>query len=354
MHIFRNYSAFIVVVSSAILVSFTNLAAGHDTSGFLFGYFGATDNYKNPLENKLFLKSSKKTTLALAPLVEAKTVADPTLSDKEDNDPSSPMVLGSSIVAENCPVLKDPEEDGGVAIYEVKDGDTVSSIAAANKINTNTILWANDMDNVDSIKPGDKLFIMPVSGLSYTVKKGDDIDSISKQYKADKDKIIAFNMLPANGDMKEGDSIIIPDGQKDIPKPTIQQQPPTSTGNLIAPRQYESFDLDGKRLAGNGSGSHSFPYGYCTWYVAQKRNIPWSGNAGTWLYKAKAAGYATSKTPRVGSVMVTSESWWGHVALVESVSGDTFTVSEMNYKGWAKKDVRTVNRGDRNIKGFIN
>ena len=254
------------------------------------------------------------------------------------------MFSGNSVIAENSPVLKDPEEEGGVLIYEVKNGDTIGSIALAHNISANTILWANEIDDIDSIMPGDKLFILAVSGLSYTVKKGDSLDSIAKEYKANKEKIIAFNMLPANEEIEEGEEIIIPDGQKEIPQPAPA---------IIAPRQYEDFNLNGQKLSGNSKNSHRFPYGYCTWYVAQKKYIPWSGNAGTWLYKAKSAGYATGKTPRVGSIMVSSESWWGHVAIVESVSGDSFTVSEMNYKGWGKRSTRTINKNNRVIKGFI-
>ena len=123
------------------------------------------------------------------------------------------MILqDQSMVASMSPVRMDPEEDGGVKIYEVKSGDTVSTIAANFHITINTILWANEIDNVDSIMPGDKIFILPVAGLSYTVKNGDTIDSIADKYKAQKDKIIAFNNLPANGDLTSGQEIIIPNG----------------------------------------------------------------------------------------------------------------------------------------------
>jgi surface antigen len=353
LHIFRNYSAFIVVVSSALLVASTNLAAGRESSGFLFGYFGSNENYDNPLKDRMFLQASKKTNVALAPLAEASTAPDP---NQKDDQAELPAVQGQALLAATCPVKKDPEEDGGVEIYEVQSGDTVSSIAKNHKVSVNTVMWANDLDNVDEIMPGDKIFILPVSGLSYTVKKGDSIDSIADKYKADKSKIIAFNDLHANGEVTEGQEIVIPDGQKDMPTPSPTQPSAgtsTSSGSTIIPqRPYESF---GKSTADSGrAGSgHGFPYGYCTWYVAQKRYVPWGGNAGTWLYHAKAAGYATGKAPRPGAIMVSSESWWGHVALVEKVSGGTFTVSEMNYAGFAKRSTRTIAVGSRTIKGFI-
>jgi len=336
-----------VVISCALLVSATNLAAGKESSGFLFGYFGNDDNYENPLADKMSLQINKKADLALVQLAQANTAPDPSA---KDNVPDQDLVMqGQALVAGTGPVRKDPEEDGGVKIYEVKTGDTVSSIAAKNHITINTILWANNLDDVDSIMPGDKIFILPVAGLSYTVKKGDDIDSIAKKYKADKEKIITYNDLPANGDLKEGEEVMIPDGKKDVPIPAPQPSSPQ-----ITTRPYESFSTPGKQVGPATGNGHVFPYGYCTWYVAQKRNIPWSGNAGTWLYHAKSMGYATSRTPSVGAIMVSSESWWGHVAIVEKVnSNGTFTISEMNYKGWAKKSTRTIDSKSRVIKGFI-
>lgn len=352
LHILQKYSALIVVISSALLVSATNLAAGHESSGFLFGYFGAEDNYENPLKDKMSLKNNNKTNVSLAPLAEASTAPDP--NSKNNDEEESLLVQGQALVAGFGPVKRDPEEDGGVIVYEVQSGDTVSSIAAKHKITVNTILWANEIDDVDSIMPGDKIFILPVSGLTYTVKKDDTVDKIAEKYKSNKEKIIAFNELPANGELEEGQEIVIPDGQKEIPRQLMPSPGTSGSGFGIAARPYESFDTLGKStLSGKPGSGHKFPYGYCTWYVASRRYVPWGGNAGTWLYHAKAAGYSTGKTPRVGSILVTSESWWGHVAIVEKVSGSQITVSEMNYRGWAKKSSRTIDVKNRVIKGYI-
>jgi surface antigen len=331
-----------------MLVSATNLTAGRESSGFLFGLGGSEENNENPLKDKFFLKNSQNSNLALAPLAQAKMASDPESIDLEKEEDESAMPQGQALVAGTSMARKDPQEDGGLIIYTVRDGDTISSIASNHKITINTILWANNIDDIDSIMPEDKIFILPVSGLSYTVKEGDTIEKIADEYKAEKDKIIAFNDMPANGEIEKGQEIIIPGGEKEIPVVTQPQQP---LG--IAARPYESFESAGKILSGKAGTGHSFPYGYCTWYVAQKRYVPWGGNAGTWLYRAKASGYSTGSKPKVGSIMVSSESWWGHVALVEKVSGSTITISEMNYKGWAKKSSRTIDARNRVIKGFI-
>ncbi len=343
-----------MVISSAFLVSATNISAGKESSGFLFGYLGSSgDNYENPLAKKLFLETDKQLGLALAPVAQASTSPDPSIKI-EDEEVSLVTMQGQALVAGTSPVKKDPQEDGGVQIYEVQTGDTVNAIALNFHISVNTILWANEIDNIDAIMPGDKIFILPASGLSYTVQKNDTIDSVANKYKANKEKIIAFNDLPANGELKDGQEIIIPDGQKEIIAPAPASNPSANAGApAIAARPYESFEVSGKKVGAASGNGHAFPYGYCTWYVAQRKNIPWSGNAGAWLYNAKSMGYATGKTPKAGSIMVSSESWWGHVAVVESVRGNEFTVSEMNYKGFAKKSTRTIVAGSRVIKGFI-
>ncbi len=361
VRLFRSYSAFSIVTSSALLVSVSNFTEGKDSESLLFGYIngaGASTEESLSSKHRIAAQINKKENLSLVPLgtvgsiVDTEQKDDASLFDMQ-NGVLERQVMLSSLAGSS--IARDPEEDGGVKIYTVQSGDTVSGIAAKNSITVNTILWANDLDNVDQIKPGDQIFILPVAGLTYKVATGDTIDSIAVKYQAEKDKIIAFNELPANGELQPGELIIIPDGRKEeVAKPATdggleRRQYATSTGGTATDISSGFRKLDGK--AGTG---HRFPYGYCTWYVAQKRFVPWSGNAGTWLYKAKAMGYRTGRAPAVGSIVVTTENrFYGHVALVEKVSGGNITVSEMNYVGWGKKSSRTLSASSRVIKGFI-
>jgi len=351
------------VVSSALLVSATNVASGKGNGSFLFGYLDGSSQAGEIASNKINGQVSRKNDLALVPLSKSSSAIDPTAKDEAA---SQSIIKNQGIMsASSASPMKDPEEDGGVKMYVVAEGDTLGSIATKNKVSVNTILWANDISNADQIKPGDTIFILPVSGIQYTVKVGDTIDSIVTKYKAEKDKVIAFNDLPANGDLEVGKDIVIPDGQgQTLAAPVATTSPttqnPTTPAGVIAPRQYANASggtpevSSGTTLSGKAGNGHGFPYGYCTWYVAQKRYVPWSGNAGTWLYHAKAGGYATGRTPKVGAIMVTTENrYYGHVAYVEKVNGDTITVSEMNYVGFAKRSTRTLSASSRAIKGFI-
>jgi surface antigen len=111
----------------------------------------------------------------------------------------------------------------------------------------------------------------------------------------------------------------------------------------------------GSRGAAAGPFPNHFAFGFCTWWVATRRFIPWLGNANQWPAGARAAGFAEGPMPKVGAVMVTAESSIGHVAYVESASADgsMWTVSEMNFTAWDVVDHRTIHRGQVPLVTFI-
>src|SRR3989344_8605730 len=76
-----------------------------------------------------------------------------------------------------------------ISQYTVQEGDTVSFIASDFGVSINTIIWANNLKNIDSIRPGDELTIPPINGVIHTVKKGDTLGSIAKKYGAQEQEI---------------------------------------------------------------------------------------------------------------------------------------------------------------------
>jgi peptidoglycan DL-endopeptidase CwlO len=133
---------------------------------------------------------------------------------------------------------------------------------------------------------------------------------------------------------------------------------PGATGPTLI-GQRVTAPSTGSSQVGPGVGytvaaGNRFPYGYCTYYVYNRKPVPWLGNAWQWYGQAQAYGWATGSTPRVGAIMVTWESSFGHVAYVESVSSDgSWTVSEMNFVGWAIVDTRHIKPGGVPLIGFI-
>jgi len=96
--------------------------------------------------------------------------------------------------------------------YRVGKGDTLSSIAEHFGISLNTLLWANDLSQKSVLKLGQKLVILPVSGLVHHVKKGNTVGGIAKLYKGDVRKIVAVNGLSSEDDIFIGDIVIVPGG----------------------------------------------------------------------------------------------------------------------------------------------
>jgi len=360
LSLFREHSATIVVAVCVILVAFINLSSAKGARGSIFGSLALGPQNPDPLKGKLAIQNEKKNNLATAPLSGPGYLTDvAVLSAEEQNNAASdyeimamamPTAQSQVLLAAYNPQVSSAGRQE-MKIYQVKDGDTVGLIAAKNGISANTILWANDLTETSVIKPGDKLTILPVTGIKYKVQKGDSLEAIVNKYNVDKQKALAYNDLPADEKLREGQALILPDGY--VSSPTA---PAAGTTRLAIAGQTSTAPYPSAyspiRMSGGGSG-HRFPYGYCTWYVAQRRYVPWGGNAISWLSNARSSGKATGSAPRPGAIMVSGESRWGHVALVESVSGNSFTISEMNYAGFGKKSTRTISTGSRIAKGFI-
>lgn len=249
----------------------------------------------------------------------------------------------------------------GVIKYEIKDGDTVSSIAKKFSIDAATILEENDLYADDIIKSGMTLSILPVSGATERVDSGQTLSGIAKKHNVDEETIKKYNNLLLASDIEEGQILIIPDGSREIKERPRPVQPDTllARGNNSSPAAStssagSSTPTDRSYGSRGQYSANGFPAGYCTWYVATRRgDVTWRGNAGQWLTNAQAQGRATGRVPAVGSIMVTSESWWGHVAIVTGVQGNTVYVSEMNYAGYGIESTRAVSNSSGVIKGYI-
>ena len=108
--------------------------------------------------------------------------------------------------------IDDSATTGQISKYTVRKGDILASIAKMYGVTTNTILWANNV-TAASIKEGQSLIILPVSGTLHTVVKGDTLKSIAKKYKGDVGEIAQFNGLESDSLLVLGDTIVIPDGE---------------------------------------------------------------------------------------------------------------------------------------------
>lgn len=148
--------------------------------------------------------------------------------------------------------------------YEVQSGDTLSGIASKFDISTDTIKWANNLDDIHTIKPGQKLKILPVSGVAHMVKSGDTLASVAKKYSAEQQPILdfPFNDIPDDLKLKVGQVLIVPDG-------TPPQAPAAPKSHPVP--QYLAEGPASPAFSAPGGGSFVWPVRgvltqYFSWY----------------------------------------------------------------------------------------
>lgn len=102
----------------------------------------------------------------------------------------------------------------GIIDYIVQAGDSVSTIAANFGVSVNTILWENDLNAYSLIRPGNKLAILPVSGIAHKVVRGDTLAAIASKYGADANTVLETNKLASAEMLSVGQKLIIPGAKK--------------------------------------------------------------------------------------------------------------------------------------------
>jgi len=108
--------------------------------------------------------------------------------------------------------------------YEVQSGDTLSTIGEKFQVTVETIRYANDLSDVDSLAVGKKLIILPVSGVRHEVKSGDTVESIAEKYKVSPQTVIDFNYLNEPFALNIGDSLTVPEATIPRPVPVVPAQ----------------------------------------------------------------------------------------------------------------------------------
>jgi surface antigen/peptidoglycan hydrolase CwlO-like protein len=177
---------------------------------------------------------------------------------------------------------------------------------------------------------------------------------------------IAFTQASAlEGDLADDSSRLLSDLMNRNDVFNTLRGPARLIAAEIATIDEEIADDEAGSPVGSGSCRYDFAYGECTWYVAQRRCIPWGGNADQWYYNAAAMGFKEGHMPVAGAVVVfwpggDGASRVGHVAYVEAVGPadgipqGEFKFSEMNaLAGWDRVDYRVLPNNSSGIQGFI-
>jgi LysM repeat protein len=286
----------------------------------------------------IFAKESTKVSDAtqVEQVLSAQTV--PLLKAAINSDPN-PVTGGGDIIVEDGALVPDGEigvkekkvntrtANGEISVYVVREGDTLSQIAEMYDVSAKTILWANNIANAATIKPGDALVILPITGVRHVVKSGDTIASIAKKYSGDAEEILSYNQLASASELGVGDTILIPDGTISAPQPAKTATPKKTTGT-------------GAVASGAGSAgfTHPLPGSVRTQGIHGYNGVDLAAGAGTPILAAAA-----------GEVIVAKSAGWnggyGNYVVIKHANGAQTL--------YAHNSSNAVAAGDRVVQGEV-
>lgn len=154
---------------------------------------------------------------------------------------SSPVLSTATAAATDFYTLQAEEvrqyRGGTVIDHIVAEGETIASIAEHYGLRQETIFWENNLTESSTIKPGDKLLILPVDGVLHKVQRGETIYSIGKKYGLDGSQVQMIVDYPFNEFLNDetfelvvGQNLIVPEGVK--PNQKVASSPSTTLGRI--------------------------------------------------------------------------------------------------------------------------
>lgn len=223
-----------------------------------------------------------------------------------NSDPSPTPDNGGGTIVNDSALVASPAPDQSVdslsgatptsdqiSVYVVRTGDTLSAIAKMFGVSPNTILWANDIPRAGSVKVGQKLVILPVSGTQHTVKKGDTIEKIAALYKAEADDIRESNNIEGGDILAVGENIIIPNGvESEAPSVSPVKTIKKALGSLVNTVSSPTVSTDGYFVRPTAGRKTQGIHGH--------NGIDFHASKGTSVVAAAA-----------GTVVVSRDSGWG-------------------------------------------
>jgi murein DD-endopeptidase MepM/ murein hydrolase activator NlpD len=128
---------------------------------------------------------------------------------------------------------------GEVTTHVVTEGETLETIATQYGLQSETIIWENDLKEKAELKVGQELRILPIDGIRHKVAKGENIASIGKKYGLQDAQTQAIVDFPFNDfvndetfELAPGQYLMIPGGVKQAANSTT---PTASYARLLTP-----------------------------------------------------------------------------------------------------------------------
>lgn len=97
--------------------------------------------------------------------------------------------------------------------YQVKEGDTLESIAKKFQVPVAVILRESNLETIYELTPGQMIRIPTVNESAfeiYHIQKGDTLYSLAKRYHTEPELLMVLNGLEPNAYLYAGDTLLVP------------------------------------------------------------------------------------------------------------------------------------------------
>lgn len=96
-----------------------------------------------------------------------------------------------------------------VTVHKVESGETLWDIAHKHDLNIDSLIGANNISNMNSIKPGQEFKILPVKGIIYRVSPGESVASIADKFGIKAKTIMEDNNIDSPSSLKIDQKLLL-------------------------------------------------------------------------------------------------------------------------------------------------
>jgi murein DD-endopeptidase MepM/ murein hydrolase activator NlpD len=166
----------------------------------------------------LFLLGSTPVVRAKAASAQGDVSAKPLVQDGAKALPGRGGAVTAAQAAESIGLVGEGKSSEGVdrglyfTAYKVARGDTLSDIADSFDVSLDTVVSFNGIKNARSLQPGTLLKIPSMSGILYTAKEGDSASSVAAANGISADRVIEANGLMSDS-LESGRRVFLPDAK---------------------------------------------------------------------------------------------------------------------------------------------
>jgi murein DD-endopeptidase MepM/ murein hydrolase activator NlpD len=143
--------------------------------------------------------------------------------------PAEDAVVRAAAVAPPPPAVTKP-----YTVYDVQDGDTISSIAARNGLKAQTLIDNNaEIQDSDFLKLGQSIIIPAGDGIVYEIRLGETLSDIAERFGVTPDAIVnsPVNGITTPDDIKESQYVFVPGGTMPAAAPLAVAAPTPDAGS---------------------------------------------------------------------------------------------------------------------------